>query len=92
MYLANGSVQIVNGSVRILNFAGQLHQRRKSILPARKHGTCKRTRPYVIYILEGGPHLQKLIPVSTDCNHLCTLPADANPERSEKRDGMPANL
>jgi hypothetical protein len=47
MYLANGSVQIANGSVRILNFAGQLHQRRKSILPARKHGTSKRTRPYI---------------------------------------------
>jgi hypothetical protein len=35
-YLAKRSVQIPNGSVRILNFAGRLHQRRKSSLPARK--------------------------------------------------------
>ena len=47
-YLAHGSAQVANGSVRMLTFAGQFQQRRKSISPGQHHGKSKRTRPYAV--------------------------------------------
>ena len=45
MCLANGSVQIANGSVRIFDFAGSVPPASKINFAARKHGTSKWMRP-----------------------------------------------
>jgi hypothetical protein len=46
--LANGSVQIANGSVRILSFAGSIPPARKTNFASLKPRTSKRVRPHVV--------------------------------------------